>query len=316
MLGDDHPFCHTIAGPFQTVDFRVLSSNRSRVESQPKDTTMCENCINEDALPRRRFLRLAAAGAATMAAGALFDTRIAEAKPKPTPAATTAKIGLIQAPVIVTRAQWGADESIRDTHVMGWAPFRKIVVHHTASPNGVKDPAATVRFGYELHVVTRGFTDIGYHFLIGPDGEIFEGRRARAYAKGALHTGEDGSGNGIIGGHTKGRNAGSCGIALIGNFMKATPSGAALASLIHLTAWEAQRHKIDPLGSDKYIATDGTSLVFPNIVPHRGIGATLCPGNKMASAMPWLRQQVADQVGSFPARTADMRRLALVYRVA
>lgn len=273
---------------------------------------MCELCIAEDAVPRRRFLRLAATGAVAIAAGAAFDARIAEAKPKsPTkPAATHPKIGMITAPSIVTRAQWGADESIRDSRVIGYAPFRKIVVHHTASPNSVKNPAATVRFGYELHVVGRGFTDIGYNFLIGPDGEIFEGRRARKYGKGELHTGEDGAGNAIIGGHTKGRNAGSCGIALIGNFMKTTPSGAAIASLIHLAAWEAQRHRIDPLGSDEFIATDSTKLVFPNIVGHRGIGSTLCPGTRMAASMPWLRKQVAERVGSFPARKSDMRRLS------
>jgi hypothetical protein len=280
---------------------------------------MCEHCIAEDVLPRRHFLRLVIAGAATMAAGTAFDAHIAEAKPKPSPKPTSKPvkpkkpaIGLIAAPSIVTRAQWGADESIRNPQVMGWAPFRKIVVHHTASPNNVKDPAAVVRFGYDLHVVQRGFTDIGYHFLISPDGQIFEGRRARKYGKSELHTGEDGSGNAIIGGHTKGRNAGSCGIALIGNFMKSSPSAAALGSLVHLTAWEAQRHKIDPLGNDEYISTDAVSLVFPNIVPHRGIRATLCPGNKMAASMPWLRQQVADRVGSFPARKADMRKLAWV----
>jgi N-acetylmuramoyl-L-alanine amidase len=273
---------------------------------------MCEHCIAEDALPRRRFLRLAAAGAVAIAAGASFDAQVAEAKPNPTPAAKTAKFGRVPAPAIVTRAQWGADESIRNNHIVGWAPFRKIVVHHTASPNFVKDPAATVRFGYELHVVGRGFTDIGYNFLIGPDGQIFEGRRARAYGRGELHTGEDGSGNAIIGGHTKGRNAGTCGIALIGNFMKTAPSSAAIVSLLHLVAWEAQRHKIDPLGSDEFIATDSTKLVFPNIVGHRGIGSTLCPGTRMASSMPWLRKQVADRVGSFPARKADMRRLAWI----
>ena len=103
---------------------------------------MCELCIAEDALPRRRFLRLAATGAVAIAAGAAFDTGIAEAKPKsPTkPAAKHPKIGVIPTPKIVTRAQWGADESIRDTRVIGYAPFRKIVVHHTASPNSTKDP--------------------------------------------------------------------------------------------------------------------------------------------------------------------------------
>ena len=275
---------------------------------------MCERCIAEDALPRRRFLRLAAAGAITIAGGTAFDTRTAEAKPKAKPKAAASKFAPIKPPAIVTRAQWGADESIRDRHVMGWAPFRKIVVHHTASPNGVKDPAATVRFGYELHVVGRGFTDIGYHFLISPDGQIFEGRRARKYGRNELHTGEDSVGNAIIGGHTKGRNAGCCGIALIGNFMKTAPSNAAIESLIHIAAWEAQRHKIDPLGSDEYISTESESLVFNNIVGHRGIGSTLCPGNRMAASMPWLRKQVAERVGSFPARKADMRRLAWVLR--
>jgi N-acetylmuramoyl-L-alanine amidase-like protein len=272
---------------------------------------MCDQCMAEDALPRRRFLRLAAAGAVAMAAASAFDPPVADAKGKQKPV-PSAKIERIQPPTIVSRAEWGADESIRDTHVVGWAPFRKIVVHHTASPNTVMDPAATVRFGYRLHVVTRKFTDIGYHFLISPDGQIFEGRRARKYGKGELHTGEDGAGNAIIGGHTKGRNAGSCGIALIGNFTKSSPSNAAIETLIHLASWEAQRHKIDPLGSDEFIATDSTELVFPNIVGHRGIGSTLCPGNKMAASMPWLRRQVADRIGSFPARKADMRRLAWV----
>ena len=270
---------------------------------------MCEHCIAEDALPRRHFLRLAAAGAVTIAAGAALAPSVAEAKAKPK-ATVKPTFARIQPPAIVTRAEWGADETIRDTNVVGWAPFRKIVVHHTASPNHVKDPAATVRFGYELHVVGRGFTDIGYHFLISPDGRIFEGRRARKYRKGELHTGEDGAGNAIIGGHTKGRNAGSCGIAVIGNFMKSTPSSAAIESLIHLVAWEAQRHKIDPQGSDEYVGVDAIALTFPNIVPHRDIRATLCPGNKMAATMPWLRTQVADRIGTFPARKADMRKLA------
>jgi hypothetical protein len=30
----------------------------------------------------------------------------------------------------------------------------------------------------------------------------------------------------------------------------------------------------------------------------------------MAASMPWLRQQVAERAGTFPARKADMRRLA------
>ena len=77
---------------------------------------MCEQCVGEDAFPRRRFLRLAAAGAVGAAAVASLDSRVAQAKPS-TQTSTAKTFAPIAAPSIVTRAQWGADESIRT-----WAP--------------------------------------------------------------------------------------------------------------------------------------------------------------------------------------------------
>lgn len=278
---------------------------------------MCELCFDprvvhaspgnidtkSSAIARRSFLRLAVGGAATVAAASAlvqtFDQPV-----------VSASAGKQRMPQVTTRSQWGADESIRGATVIGWAPVRKIVIHHTASPNRVKNAAATVRYGYNYHVVTRGFSDIGYHFLISPDGEIFEGRRARTYSAGEPHTGEDGAKNAVIGGHSLGKNAGTVGIALIGNFSDVKPSNAALSSLANLVAWEAQRHSIDPLGKDPYIDLGGTKSSFYNIVGHRGIRQTACPGATMIQLMPWLRQESANRVGSYPGRTADMRRLA------
>jgi hypothetical protein len=220
--------------------------------------------------------------------------------------------GKIAIPSITTRDEWGADESLRGPRVTGWAPFRKIVVHHTASPNRVRDAHETVRIGYRLHTVTRGFSDIGYHFLISPDGEIFEGRRARTYAPGEPHIGEDGAKNGVIGGHSKGKNSGTIGICLIGNFNEGKPTPAALESLLHLASWEAKRHRIDPLGRDTYVDLQGTEHVFYNIVGHKGIRQTECPGTYMARLMPWVRQEVAERAGRFDARRSDMRRLAWI----
>jgi hypothetical protein len=272
---------------------------------------MCQHCPGEDQwsvhpslnhptmLHRRRFLQLAAAGtAAAFAVGA--DAGLAEAGAK------------IKIPKITPRSVWGADESLRASKVYGWAPFRKIVVHHTASPNSIKNVYQTMQTGYRLHTVDRGFSDIGYHFLISPDGEIFEGRYARKYAKGEPHLGEDGAGNGVVGGHSLGKNAGSIGICLIGNFMDRKPSTAALESLAHLVSFEAQRHKIDPLLQDTYVDLQGKASDFYNIVGHRGIRQTQCPGNKMAELMPWLRQEVANRAGRYPARKSDMRKLAWI----
>lgn len=268
---------------------------------------MCHHCLAEDPLPRRRFLQMAAAGVAAVTTGALLETSSAHADALPARKR-------ISAPEIISRADWGADESLRNpSQMVGWAPPRKFVVHHTASPNSARDPRAMVRVGYRLHAVNRGFSDIGYHFLIGPKGEIYEGRRARKYRKGELHSSEDGAGNMIIGGHARGRNAGTIGIALLGTFTKRAPTNAAITSLIDLIAWESQRHKIDPLGNDTYIDLDGKTVDFPNIAAHRNVGATLCPGARMAASMPWLRREIADRVGRFPARTADMRKLSWLF---
>lgn len=50
---------------------------------------------------------------------------------------------------------------------------KRITVHCAATPDGVRYPAARIR---EIHIKERGFTDIGYHFVIQPDGEIELGR--------------------------------------------------------------------------------------------------------------------------------------------
>jgi hypothetical protein len=258
-----------------------------------------------DGVDRRAFLRHVATGALAVAAGGLAAGALA-----PDDADARPRHAKLKAPPIVSRAQWRADESIRGS-VAGWAPVRKLIVHHTASSNRAND-LAVVRFTYAYHVLGRGYSDVGYNFFIGRDGRIYEGRRARRYARGEIHSGEDGAKNGVIGGHALAHNAGSCGIALLGNFEHARPTRAAVISLIRLLAWEAQRHRIDPLGSDKYTGVTGVTQRFPNIVGHRGVGATACPGARLNVLLPAIRQQVATLVGRFPARTSDMRRQAWV----
>jgi hypothetical protein len=286
------------------------------VEPRKAVFTVCQPCDDLElherelggsspSVDRRDFLRHVATGALAVAAGGFGALALA-----PGDADAALRPTRLKAPPIVSRAQWRADESIRGT-VAGWAPVRKLVVHHTTSSNHADD-AAVVRFTYRYHVLGRGFSDVGYNFFIGRDGKVYEGRRARNYAHGEIHSGEDGARNGVIGGHALGHNAGTCGIAVLGNFEEAKPTRAAVNSLVRLLAWEAQRHRIDPLGSDRYTGTTGVAQRFPNIVGHRGVGATACPGQQLNAMLPAIRQQVAAMVGRFPARASDMRRLAWV----
>jgi hypothetical protein len=200
-------------------------------------------------------------------------------------------------PPVITRAQWGADESIRKNN-QKYAPITKLFVHHTVtSPDGPDpDPAATVRAIYAYHVQGNGWDDIGYNFLIDAQGRVYEGRWARNYAPGEIPTGEDLNDNGVVGAHVLNHNVGSAGIAMLGDFDNYQPSAAAQAALVKLLAWKADRHGIDVMGSDPFTTTDGVVEYFPNLAGHRDAGQTECPGDRLYPLLPGIREKVAAMV--------------------
>jgi hypothetical protein len=202
----------------------------------------------------------------------------------------------VPAPGIVTRAQWGADESKR-TGTPGFATLRKLIVHHTDTANNDPDPAATVRAVYAFHTGVRGWNDIGYNFLVDAQGRVYEGRWARSYSAGEVHTGEDTSGRGVIGAHAEGANTGSVGVALLGTFSTESPTNAAVNGLQSVLAWKADRADIDPAGSSDYTKADGTLLAnLPNISGHRDTKSTDCPGDVLWNRLPRIRSTVQHMV--------------------
>ncbi len=210
----------------------------------------------------------------------------------------------ISAPPIVTRANWGADESWRGPDRQ-FAPIRKLIVHHTASPNRPRSPASVVRETYKYHAVTRGFTDIGYNYMIDHKGVIYEGRYSRRFGDEPISA-EDHNGWGVVGAHAKGANAGACGVCLIGNFEEERPTDAAMSSLQWLLAWKAARHRIDVLDTDPYVNIYGQLRDTPNLAGHRNVGLTLCPGGRLFKLLPGLRQSVAQQAGRWDQVVVDI----------
>jgi hypothetical protein len=231
---------------------------------------------------------------ATLSSAAVSATRVIPAP----------NISGIKAPPILTRAQWKADETIR-LNSRAYAPIRKLIVHHTASANKPSNPAAVVREVEAYHASGRGFSDTGYNFLIDHKGMIYEGRAARRYTSGEAITGEDEKGWGVVGAHAKGYNAGSCGVCLIGDFDTASPTDAALNSLVWLLSWKANRHRIDANGKDDYFDIYGGHHVFANISGHRQVGQTLCPGPLMFKLLPAIRDEVERQAGSWDPLVVD-----------
>lgn len=81
-------------------------------------------------------------------------------------------------PRIVTRRGWGADESLREKGFVYTGKIKAAFVHHTASGNGYRCSQApsVIRSIYRYHVVSMGWRDIGYNFLVDRCGTIYEGR--------------------------------------------------------------------------------------------------------------------------------------------
>lgn len=82
----------------------------------------------------------------------------------------------------------------------------KIVVHHTAdSLSKKRSDEEIIRAIYSYHAITRGWGDIGYNYLIGQSGKVYEGRAGGSY---------------VVGAHAAYNNLGSVGISVLGDYEK------------------------------------------------------------------------------------------------
>ncbi|HYY44145.1 MAG TPA: N-acetylmuramoyl-L-alanine amidase, partial [Actinomycetota bacterium] len=205
-------------------------------------------------------------------------------------------------PNVVTRAEWGADESLK--HISGdckrdFAPLQQIFVHHTAAEPKGQDYDAAMRAIYWYHVKGRGWCDIGYNFVVAPNGRLFEGRWARDYAPFELHSSENLDGEAVVGAQVEGFNTGSIGVSLMGNYMNHSMTTAMRSSLVDFLAWEADRHNLDPTGSHVYRNPEtGVHAWLPYIAGHRDAGKTSCPGDYVYRSLSALRKSVAQVIAA------------------
>ncbi|XP_026159290.1 N-acetylmuramoyl-L-alanine amidase [Mastacembelus armatus] len=162
----------------------------------------------------------------------------------------------LDCPQIIPRCQWGA-KPYRGTPVPLSLPLQFLYVHHTYEPSSPclsfakcsKDMRAMQRF----HQEDRGWSDIGYSFVVGSDGYVYEGR-------GWNH----------LGTHTRGHNDIGYGVSIIGNYTATLPSHHAMNLLRHSLA---------------RCAVDGGGLITNfTIHGHRqAVNYTTCPGDAFFS---------------------------------
>jgi hypothetical protein len=194
---------------------------------------------------------------------------------------SAAALPTLKKPAIVTRASWGANESLRfDEYGEIWPReyqlVEKVIVHHTVTQNNA-DTFSVVRSIYYYHAVEQGWGDIGYNYLVGHDGRIFEGRVG---------------GDNVVGGHSFQYGFGSSGISCLGTFNTVDVSGNCWAALIAIVAWTGRN--LDPHGR----STFHEAPELPNICGHRDTNVTECPGNMLYADLPALRNAVEDVLDS------------------
>lgn len=167
---------------------------------------------------------------------------------------------------IVTRSEWGARKP-KDREPLPYTPTPYVVVHHGGIRKYCYDQkacSAIVRSYQDLHMDDRGWFDIGYNFVIGEDGNAYEGR-----------------GWNSVGAHAPGYNTQSIGICVIGDFSDFLPNKAALTALNSLIAYGVKIGKINK----EY-----------KVLGHRQARNTLCPGEtffKYVQALPhWTSKPV------------------------
>ena len=164
---------------------------------------------------------------------------------------------------ILPRSAWGAAPA--DPSKMTEHTIERLTVHHAGLQSSFTGPPR-FRSWQNLHQ-GRGWGDIAYHYIIGIDGTVYEGRDP-AYEP---DTGTDYD------------TTGHLGIVVEGNFEIDEPTQAQLDALVQLLAWASIEYGVPTL----------------SISGHRDHASTVCPGSNLYPYIHSgdLQRDVEDRLG-------------------
>ncbi|MDD2486820.1 MAG: N-acetylmuramoyl-L-alanine amidase [Candidatus Gracilibacteria bacterium] len=159
----------------------------------------------------------------------------------------------------------------------------KIIIHHTAGEyKDEQDDSSIVRGIYYYHAITRGWGDIGYNYLIGRDGKIYEGRAGGDY---------------VVAAHALWNNKSTVGVSVIGNFQVNQLPYSQRTGIDSSIEYLEKKYGIDinktSMGHKECSESDTTCLlkdftVF-NLSGHRDVGYTSCPGDNLYPILDSMR---------------------------
>lgn len=164
-------------------------------------------------------------------------------------------------PGVISRSTWTrATPKTWDTNPMNG--IKRITVHHDGmSPfTSTSQSAAAQRLESirGSHVSSRGWADIGYHFVVDPGGRVWEARPVA-----------------LQGAHVKYNNEHNLGIMVMGNYDKQTPTNAASTTLDDFVGAMMRQYRVP----------------VSRVYTHQEIRPTACPGKSLQRVMESTRSR-------------------------
>lgn len=212
--------------------------------------------------------------------------------------ATPAAAVFTPKPVIYSRAQWGADESLREKSSLHYYEVHAGFVHHTVNANDYTraEVPGIIRSIYAYHVKSRGWSDIGYNFLVDRFGRVWEGR----------YGGVD---RPVVGAHTLDYNDYSFAMSAIGNYDVKEPSEAIVEAYGALFAWKLSLHGVSAGSTSQKVG----ATTFEAINGHRDAASTACPGRYLYARIPDIRRIAAQAQRGWAGRQLESDLAATPY---
>lgn len=158
------------------------------------------------------------------------------------------------------------------------------IIHHSASVPSDSNYTQAVRDIYTYHTQVRGWDDIGYNYVVAPDGTIFSGRDPQNVAD------EDN----IKGAHYCSKNDNTMGICLMGNYEDSLLSAGSFRGLTDILEWKLFKENLTTYFKRPHPYPLGDSL--SSIGFHRGGCPTLCPGEHVVELKDSIFKVVQSQL--------------------
>lgn len=156
---------------------------------------------------------------------------------------------------LLPRSAWTAEPLGPNRTPMG--AVTRITIHHTVEEAQERhlSEVELLRRVDHYHRTGRRWACIGYHYIVGSDGTVYEGRPAK-----------------LQGAHVSSANENNLGISVMGDFSSQLPNPRQLAALKSFLGDQMRKYRI------------GKNRIYG----HRDLGASECPGDAFYG---WMRKQ-------------------------